>query len=835
MIDLDALSAAGLTNKRLKEIFTASPLKTGVDKGRGKKPAVTPPPSAPATANGDQSHSDILEFRKKPKHEDYEIREFFERTIQQKLQEGMDRCAATYRLHAAADLAYESTPINKTVLPFLKLAQGYITLQSCQDQIAALSKPLADELFKKDDSGKPFKVNLPRLFEISHNLVHSLVTRRVAAVSTPITQRFPFMRFESRSTTQVGRLRADMMTQRAEVMADQYGYRHDIVQTVRDVSLYTHQVEFKASAWDVEKQRLPRRKKKNDAADKVGAKEKQFDDVIVREGVSFVAPHPSRVYADADEAIAKINTDTGPSYIGYWDMTRLGTLRSNKAYYNLDNIRFDNAVFSYIANNRDYFSQYYRDQISQPPGASAATTGSTNATALAQNNDRKASLANYSTCSDTVSTTIAQHFEKIVPKDWGIGTYEHPVWIRFVVAGNTTVIYAEIVGSAPAVCYHFNESDGRTVSSSFAHAAIPYQDQISNLLTQLLEVQHQGFLRIYSLCTDGLAKEDIVKIEDGLKNHDYYKAKDIIIKYSLEKAQLMGQDPRMFTEKLKQTEIQTREKTDEIFNSILKLLAIAERLLFFSPQELGQVAPREITATEANMVATTTLGIRDFHAIGIDEGLDAKKRIIFESTMVFGSNTVELPVSERYPKEVVKAAGFEVVDDGVAEVDPSAPFTLTGNKDGLVHDYVFTSRDGFDRPSLGEEAKQLVTLMDVAARDATLNEIITTQQKVDIFNEVIRKVAGIDIKLRVPQGMDPNAPIAGNSARNQEILQTLTQAVQQLASTQAQDRAKSEAMAGAVAKLAESVKGMMLQIQPTLKGQVSPTTPVGSGAPVLTS
>ena len=827
MVDIDALNAAGLTKERLKAIFTAVPPnspKQPKGKRSGKDQSVTPSTPFLDEANGSAGISDILAFPDNP--EDWQIREHFERVFQEKLQEGMDRAATNYRLYAAADLAYESTPINKFVLPYLKLAQGYIDIKSCQNELSKLSKQWAEDLAAKDANGQLTGINMPRLFEISHNLVHSLVTRRTAAISTPITQRFPLFKYEARSATQIGKLRADLMSQRAEIMADQYGYRHDIPQSVREVSLYGHQVEFKASAWDCEKQKLKKRVLR-DAASRVGKEKIEFEERTVREGVSWVAPHASRVYYDTTQALAKINSDTGPEYIGYWDLIQLGSIRRQKAYFNRDAIRYDTGIYDYVTNNQGYFNQYYRDKINAP------TMPSGNAASLAAANDRKAKIADYAASNDRTSTTIAEHFEKIVPSEWGICNYPYPVWIRFVIAGNRTVIYAEPVGSSPAVCHHYNESDGREVSSSFAHAVIPYQDQISNFLTQLLEIQHQGFMRIYTLCTDGMDEKDIKKIESGLKNHDYHKSKDILIKYSMEKAQLMGQDPAIFRNKLSQVEIQTREKTSEIFGSIMQLLSLAERLLFFSQQELGQVAPREITATEATMVNNTTLGIRDFHGLGIDEALDAKKRIIFESMINFGSDEVYLPATERYADDVVKAAGFQIEqEEGITTKDATATFTLTGFKDALVHDFVFTSRDGFDRPLASEESKQLVTLLDVAARHPTLNQIVTTQQTVDIFSEVVRKISSIDLKLRVPEGMDPDAPIGGNAAKNEEMVQTLAQAVQQIAEQQKQDRSNVDSLAKAITDLSTLIQSVVVspatQTVPTRKGEVAPGVPTGA-------
>ena len=47
----------------------------------------------------------------------------------------------------------------------------------------------------------------------------------------------------------------------------------------------------------------------------------------------------------------------------------------------------------------------------------------------------------------------------------------------------------------------------------------------------------------------------------------------------------------------------------QAMTSVTQLLNLVERLLILSPQELGQPAPREISATEVTEIATTTQAI----------------------------------------------------------------------------------------------------------------------------------------------------------------------------------------------------------------------------------
>lgn len=820
MIDKSVIEAAGLTQERLKQIFTAEPPMSSDGTGKvgqpnqkpafGEEGATTDPASAVAT------------FPEKP--EDWQIRQFFEDRIQARMDEGIERSLQTYRMYQAVDIAMDGTLINQAQLPLQLMAQGYIDFKACAKEVRALSPELASELFNFDAKGEVIKFNAPRLFEVSHNLVHSLTSRRVGSVSTPIRQRHPFMKFDARDTSPVGRLKSELFTQYAEIMADNYGYRPEVEQVARAVSCYGHHIEFAAAPWDSQTQKLKVRKPKT-GADDVGDESLNYEtkEVVVKEGLPFVGPHPRQVYWDTSRPLAHINFDMGPSYIGYWDMRRIGEIRTDPSFWNRDQIEWDGGTFELLANNSSFFDFYYREQIAVASDGSARP---------GLKNDRTVNIAEMSQAPDDTPVTFGYHYEKINPKQWGIADYDHDVWIRFIVVGNRTVVWADVYAATPAIYYGYNESNNRTLSPSFASLVIPYQDQISNLLSQLLEIQHQGLMRLYTLNVDGMTKEEIDKVETALMARQYTQAKSIILKVSAEAMRNMGVDPgRQHAERIRLAEVSTTEKTSEIFRSIMNLLSMAERLLFFSPQELGQVSPRTVSATEANIVNNTTLGIRDFHAIGIEEGLDAKKRVIYESAVAFGSDEIELPCINTYNRATVEAAGFQIVG-----VDSEAPyekvqtgrFTVTGNLSDLVHNYVFTSRDGTERTPSAAVAQASVQLLEVIGKYPQLGQAMEIEQGVEIVNGVARSL-GLPVTLRVPQGMDPKAPMSGNPQEQfQQFAQGVQEALQAIAGQLQKQQADQVALAGEIEKLAQIV-----QRKATPQGAVSDTIP--SGAPPIPS
>lgn len=819
MISAEVLDAAGLNTERLKAIFTATkPAETdGLAGGRKKKQKPAFRGDTPDTDLNPVSPSST--FPENP--EDWQIREFFEQEIRSRLQEGITRSLEEYRMYQAADMALDGTLLAQFQIPLGMLAQGYINIDTCYNEAKSV---LADsdlkKLFEMEKAGKrPVKLLAPKLTEISLNVTKSLVTRRVAAISTPIRQRTPLGVYDPQDTSLVGRLKGDMMTQRFEQMSDDFGYRPAIEQTARDVSMYGHQVEFITKPWEVRKTKL-RRKKNTNGTEGVGATEMDWEtyDAIEKEGVDYIAPHPSRKFWDRNYPLRKINTDTGGEYIGYWDVSRIGALRQNKELWNHGAIEWDTGLWDLMNQNQSFFRYYYREAI-----AVAERFGNK----IGLRNDAKSNVGTTYQGIDDAPCTLAYYFRRLNPKQWGIADYDYDVWIRFVVAGKSTVIWADVCGSTPAIYYGYNESDQRAQSSSFASDAMQIQDQVSNLLSQLLDIQGQGLTRIYALNVDGMKPEEIEKVENALKTRDYSQAHAIIIKHSAEAMKDMGVEARSaYAERLKSIEISTTEKTSEIFRSIMNLLSLGERQLFFSPQELGQVAPREITATEANMVNNTTLGIRDFHAIGIEEGLDVKKKIAYESAIAFGSDKVTLSVMDSYSRETVEAAGFTVISadtDEKIETVKSGRFTLSGNKYDLVHNYVFTSRDGTERAPSAAEAQATVQYLDVLGKYPALGQCMTVGKGVEVLNRVSRRL-GVSVTLRVPAGVDPSQPMTGNPQEQfAQFAQGVQQALQAITKELGNQRQQQDAIASEVTKLAGIV-----QTVATRKGTVSPTIPSGS-------
>src|ERR1051325_7761087 len=156
-----------------------------------------------------------------------------------------------YQFYSAVDLAWEPPPLASKIHPLVLYAQNRIDMGACASQLATLK--CADEFVKKDEKGNVVGIDPPRFFDVSINLVRSMITRRLAAQSNKYNNLFPYFKYESRSTSQVGKLRADIMSQRTDIMADQFGYRHHDTQVDRDMMMYSCCIDFVRCAWEKDK------------------------------------------------------------------------------------------------------------------------------------------------------------------------------------------------------------------------------------------------------------------------------------------------------------------------------------------------------------------------------------------------------------------------------------------------------------------------------------------------------------------------------------------------------------------------------------------------------
>ena len=685
---------------------------------------------------------------------DGKIRKKFEARVASRIQEGVRMCATNAALYQAVDMAWDAPPIQKETIPLLLWAQGKIKKESLVARIQGT--PLEAELLKKDKDGT-ISVDIPRLYEVAVTLVRSYVTRRLAAQTSRFANLWPYFRYEPRGVDEVSKLKAEALSQRVDVLVDAYNVRHLGTQLARDQLLYARSLAFPRCAWDVKTQW--RSKGLN-----VEGADIEVESYVVREGVEFVNPHPARTYWDLSAPLANVNTDTGPQFIGYWDIVRYGTLLGGQ-YFNTDCVSAGDSWTQLVSQYSEFFSYYFDPKILSWPGDKSDP-------ALA--NARAANVGVYTGEDNDRGCLLVQHFERINPKHEGICDYDCDLWLRLTVAGDGTIVGAEPMPSIPACYGGMNENDSRVVNCSMAMELLPYQDQLSNLCSHMLANLRTSMVQLWLLDTDAMEKDTIKYFEDGSKMKDFF-IEPQLLKYSSAKLKEAGiTDP---TQAFRIIQANVANTIEASFNAITRLLNLVDRLLILSPNELGQPAPREISAKEVQEISNTTASIHTFIADGIDEQRAAMKRILYDSIVCRASANFRVPALRRYSLKTLEKAGFKPEDTANLEDGKIVPMKspILGSTRDLIYEYVFDSRDGAERTPNSQVAQTITQIIQFLTSNEVVARAMGKRRLFELVNEAVRlSGSGVDFMLTMDEDEDESI---GGETELAEIVGQLQQQV----------------------------------------------------------
>lgn len=727
----DILKATGTTNERLREVLTAQPPDDLID-------------------------SESEEYKAKEK--DYRNRHRLEKSISSRICEGISLSLRHHSRYSAVDLANDTDIITGERYPLTLLAKGKISVEKCVDMLGDVSPTSVQKYVKFDGNNKGI-MSLPDFTDAPINIVKGFTDRRWAPQKTKFENLYPHLKYEPRKTGSVAELKADATSQVMEIMADNFGYRHFDSQLILNGLLYANTVAFVTRGWTRELEYVAENEPTKDDPDGV-----RLVSRISREGVDFALPHASRVCCDPAYHVSALNHDNGPNWIFYWDVRRFRDITHNPEYFNKDNIATDSDLWPMFRSYPEYFNQYL-DTITPPE---------TRAEDPALANDRKSGVGFYATEREDESIFLTEYFEKIVPLDYGIGNYAYPIWTRFVVAGDSRVVFAEFLPSRPGYVLSINEHDGRDKSVSFAMSLLPYQDHASNIVTHTLKLLAIELFKIIEIDVDRLftgdgredEKETFLKeVRAIFTSESFFRNPGPkVIESALGRLrELTGGDAGSL---LRIHELRVSGSIAAGLNALNQLLGLAERLLSMSPHEQGQPAEREISAREVTAIDRTTIAVNNAISDAVDEARAAKKRILHESFLACAADTFEVPVASRYPDDVVKAAGFEIVPDqepmrdgegGQPQRRDATRRTVRGNKSALDGPLSYTSRDGSERASNPQMAQALAQLIQFIFNEpsGSVLQALGKPRLFEMINTLYRMMdVGFDLNLQLEPGED---------------------------------------------------------------------------------
>lgn len=719
MTDLKVLAKFGCTNDRLREIFTT-------------------PRTGPALGEDATDAQKAAEEKRKKNHA---IRKRFEDEIRSNILEGIATNARNARPCQAVDIAWDAPPISRETVPLLLWAMGKIDAPRLWNVLTEELGQTAAETFytkvpTKDEMLKP---NVPRICDVKIDIVRSYITRRLASMDALWANQWPLFRFEPRGTEAVAMLRADALTQRVDIMSDAYNYRHLGTQCRRDMLLYGQSICFPRTAWD--RQISWRFKPTN-----TGEPGDEVESYVTREGVDFINPHPNRVAYDLSAPLANINTDTGPKWIFYWDITRYKNLYDDGSkYFNLDQIWFSENWTQLTAMYPEFFGYYFDPCVLAWPDINGSDPTLVN--------DRSARIGIYSSEWRDKGVLWLPYFKKINPKVEGIGDYDAEVWVKLIVAGDNTVIGAEWLPSKPCAYGAINWNDNKVANQSMGMALLSYQDQASNIWSHALQQLRSSLVQLWLIDTDSLDQKIADELEKNAGNASWWvDAK--VLKYSAKKLADLGiQDPQKAFS-IVQANIQNA--MENAFKAMAQLLNTCDRLMILSPNELGQPNPREVAAREVQEIANSVQAITAFNNEGPREQVAAIKELIYDSLIVCAEETVTVPIEGRYTLETIKKAGFTVPDLSDKEQDNQVVPVKTrimGSLRNLRYDYYFDSRDGAERPQNVKGAQVVQQLLASMLQIPGVPQAMGKKDIYDMVNTIIRMSgAPVNFQLQMAEG-----------------------------------------------------------------------------------
>lgn len=604
-------------------------------------------------------------------------------------------------------------------------------------------------------SGKPITtLDLPAFYRVFVPLVRSYGTIRWAKIVND-RRRVPHFKYEPAFSTKKRRAQCEILTNRVEIMSRQFGYFEVMKQAVFQMLHYGTCLQFPREQWYAEHQILESGPAPTPVDNPISHGQpdtqaaaptaKGAKGTVVKEGVRYNMPHPSKMFWDQAHRPSTFNSDSGCEYAGYWRVVRYGEIAGNSKFWAAERVGFNATGTPWWQKENIYLKNVHGCAMNWPTTSSDKTG----------NSDREDRLAwgfyNTAEMNDT-ACTVTEYFEKIIPSEYGLGDYNHPVWFRFIVAGDTaTIIYAAPLPYCPVVAYLYDPDENRDTQASLSLEVLPFQDQLSNLFSQYILTVQQNLTNATLIDTDMVDEKDVKKMENA--GEQAWRSR-LFIRYS--GRSIRQRDGAM------QAALQSVQfaplNTQDIISAMRTTLDMLERVLVMSAQEVAQAASHEQTREEVRHIAQNTSTRLRFTEIPVDLATEAWKRQLYSALMAYGSEEFYSYVS--YDKdvtdEVLKELGFTVLEK--EEANGSKRAIVKGNKSKMGSTAPilesFAATHEIDRASETEAGAALMQLIGQIANSEYAMSL-GADQLFQIINTIGHRTGVLDKDFKLVPKFDP--------------------------------------------------------------------------------
>jgi hypothetical protein len=688
-------------------------------------------------------------------------------TISQRIVDGREANLADYRLYWAIDLAHETPFAQTTPTLVSNLLSKNLDAKGVLDQLESwgLSEK---ELFLSVDQGdgtvKKY-LNPPIFFQILIPIVRAYHMAKTARIYNE-RDTSPLFKYRPAKNTDANRVACEIWTDICDTTTQWYGHTEYLKQFIQQILKYGICVMFPMEEWHCEKQVVDGKSR------------------VQKEGLRYHLPHPTRMGIDLNHPAPTINTDTGCEFGWHWDVMRYGDILDNRMLWNRSAITFgtnwmDKPMY------RQYFNEVFPCRLKFPTP--------TDPTAK-----REDKAAYYGTSQRDAAVFKTEFFWKLIPSNWGLGDYKYPVWHRFTVASDDTILWAAPCAYNPMIFggYDFDAQAG--TPSSFSLETIPWQDHLGNILSQMILTAKQNLDNTIFYDKNIVTEKDI-KSQENLGERRY-RSRNYLGYDSLKMARA-GLDVK---QAFFSPQFQYRSIV-ELQSMLSTALNLMERVLQITAQETGAAASHYQSKEEVVTVRNSGDSRLRFTSSSIDAGRDAWMQQLVEANRAYRDDEVTAQVSDNTPglDKILFEMGFKITGDG--------PYKklVVGRKSSIP--YVAFARTNVD-PSESNDAQAAQAIMQgvqVIASNAEFTAAVGVKRIIKMLEHVVKLTGGPDdydltsespdqqvspailqqiapilqqLKQTIEQGITENVakPAAESAAKQEQEIQQLQETVKQL-------------------------------------------------------
>lgn len=722
--------------------------------------------------------------------------------LRSRVQAGRDGNFERYKIYHALDLALDVSfkQVDATLIRAIS-SKDHKDIQSlCESWSLKMDGMWTESVDPK--SKQPIrKLNIPAFFDIFIPICKAYLTIRWAKIMDGL-YKTPLMSYVPTLNDEKTRLKCKVIESRVERMSEEYGYFQVWRQCVMQMLHYGICLQFPVEEWHKEEQVDPEAKDGKET-------------YVVKEGIRYHMPHPTRMYIDENHRASTINSDTGCEFAGYWRIVRYKDIRENPGFFNKDKVTL--GPTDWWKNNTNFFNTVYSGCTISFPSCERGSGSQ----------DREAKMVNplYTQAWDDHSVQLSEHWERLIPSQYGLGDYDHPVWFRFAIAGYDTIVYIAPVPYTPPIYWGYDPDENRDMNSSMTLETIAFQDQLTNLLQQHLISTKQNLDNVTFVNTDMVGEDWIEKVESKrsvlhkMRNFFPFSGKKFM------RAQVK-QDEAFFSHRFPTL------NTQEIIQAIRMILDILERVLVMSAQEVGASASHEQSAAEQKFIHSSTSTRLAFTTMGVDQAIEAQKRQAYEGLMEYGQDEfyAELPFARRITPALLKKMGFTWNDDD--PISGEGTFVIKTTKKSIDIDTFASVRQSRSKT---EDMEKALAISNALATwlGSPLGAAIGPDQAIKIIN-VIAELAGFPEEFKLENRMPPipteELPQILDQLQ-QKILNEIGNVLKPMAEQdQVQDQ-KIDAMAQAMAGVAKAVGALSEMVKMSAPAELTGIDPA-TGQPI---